>query len=117
MSSRSHTRAVKTTLAAAVLAVAGLAATTASAGDVSELRITYKKYELETLGAAGVLYRRIDDKVRSHCEAPGVRTLHDRTLEAKCRTEMLNKVIAAFDNQRLSSIHEEQTEGVRIAKR
>ncbi len=91
-----------------LLAVTGLAAmlsfaTPAAAGD--DYRFSYQPHELQTVGGAQNVYKRIELRASQSCQTRGRETIFAKRAAADCEAGMIENIVEEIDNARLNRVH------------
>ncbi len=90
-------------------------ALSANAGQHDRVAFRYQAQELDTAKGAVKLYDRLAKHAERACTSPGVRSLETRRFEAACTEQLTDELVSRIDHPRISSLHNETEETIRLA--
>jgi UrcA family protein len=97
------------TIAPLALALAGLSAADARAGqETYQMRLRYHQGELASQAGAEQLYERIGRTARRTCQVTEL-SVAARARARRCRAELVDNAVASIDNRVLAAVHGQPT--------
>ncbi len=94
---------------------AAFVALPASAGQHDGVTFRYQADELDTARSAVKLYDRLEKRAERACITPGARSLEVRRFEAECVEQLTDEFVSQIGHSRISDLHTESDESIRIA--
>ncbi len=94
---------------------AAFVALPASADPRDSVEFSYQAHELETASGAVRVYDRLAKQAERACVDSGARSLEVRRFETMCIEQLTDELVSQIDHPRISSLHNETEEAIRIA--
>ncbi|WP_306250167.1 UrcA family protein [Parvularcula sp. IMCC14364] len=87
-----------------IIAAAAAVAITGTA-QAEEFKFNFDRELLTTQSGVEKVYDRLQRRIDSFCEDPGIRSLDMRAYEAECKQSLMDQVVNQIGSTRLVSVH------------